>query len=115
MDLISFSASSSSTNGYKDVHAMRFSDSQLSTVSFLSSSVLLVSLRSFPTSGFASFQTYEMTLLRSVYAVTALLSMTARTQGVTGTAFGFASGATSGSKATPATPSDIAELTSCYG
>jgi pectate lyase len=41
----------------------------------------------------------------------ALLGATAQAAGVSGTAFGFATGTTGGGNATPATPSDISQLT----
>ncbi|KAJ5280652.1 hypothetical protein N7478_006024 [Penicillium angulare] len=47
-----------------------------------------------------------------ILAAVALLGVTARAAGVSGTAFGFATGTTGGGDATAASPSDISELTS---
>lgn len=52
-----------------------------------------------------------MTLHRSLLAVVALFGVTIRAAGVTGTAFGFATGTTGGGSASPAAPSDIHQLT----
>lgn len=51
-----------------------------------------------------------MALRKSLVAALALLSAHAHAAGVSGTAFGFASGTTGGSDATPATPSDVSQL-----
>ncbi|KAI9931410.1 hypothetical protein ASPWEDRAFT_103940 [Aspergillus wentii DTO 134E9] len=51
-----------------------------------------------------------MTLLRSICAAAALLAIGARAEGVTGSAFGFASGTTGGGSAAAAAPSDISQL-----
>jgi hypothetical protein len=52
-----------------------------------------------------------MTLQRTILVAFALLGATVQAAGVSGTAFGFATGTTGGGNATPATPSDISQLT----
>jgi pectate lyase len=52
-----------------------------------------------------------MTLQRTLLAAVAVLGATAQAAGVSGTAFGFATGTTGGGNAAPATPSDISQLT----
>lgn len=53
-----------------------------------------------------------MALYRSLLAATMLLSATVQAAGVSGTAFGFATGTTGGGDAVAASPSDTSELTS---
>jgi pectin lyase len=52
-----------------------------------------------------------MVLEGTLLVAISLLGATAQAAGVSGTAFGFASGTTGGGDATPATPSDISQLT----
>ncbi|KAL4888164.1 putative pectin lyase F-2 [Aspergillus ambiguus] len=51
-----------------------------------------------------------MSVLRSIVAAAALLTVSARAQRVVGKPFGFAAGTTGGGAATPAAPSDITQL-----
>ncbi|KAJ5591387.1 hypothetical protein N7450_005359 [Penicillium hetheringtonii] len=53
-----------------------------------------------------------MAIQQSLVAALALLGATAQAAGVSGKAFGFATGTTGGGSASPASPSDTAELTS---
>jgi pectate lyase len=52
-----------------------------------------------------------MVLHRSLLAAVALLGATVSASGVSGTAFGFATGTTGGGSASPASPSDTTQLT----